>query len=188
MKRLSFAAAALSLMASPAFAQTTHGLEFNGTVAPMCHLPVVNHVHDLTAMLQIGDDGHFVGGSSIVFNLTDEFGGATAWCNTVATVEVRGNRLVHESLPADTTASAHGNNPVGFTRTVPMVLRNFNVGGLAFPSPLNTGSNLDGIPQSLTSTGPFAGPITGRFELLRGANRPWAGDYRATWTLTFTPS
>lgn len=194
MKKLLLAAAALSLMAAPAYAQT-HTLAFEGSVAAKCHLPEVNTTYDLTTELEIGDDGYLVNGNNMgwttVLNLSGQFGGASAWCNTATDVSVTGNRLVHESLPPTTTHSMYNNIPAGFTRTLPMQLVNFSVGGaggVTFPT-LNTGNNLDaGNAVIQSSVGPFAGPISGEFQLWNHFNRPWAGDYVATWTLTFTPS
>ncbi len=192
MKTILMGAAALSLIAAPAFAQDVN-VTFTGNVAPTCDVPQFDRV--VPVNLALDADGYLNGGDgefTTVFDLGALLNGVEAWCNTVTTVEVTGTSLVN--------AAGGGVNGIyglsnGFTATIPMRIADLSIGGANGVSwsgeELNTGSGLDGVggnPASSdkTSAGAFAGPIEGEVQIWNADLRPVAGDYTATWTLTVT--
>ena len=194
MKTILMGAAALSLIAAPAFAQDT-SVTFTGNVAAKCDVPQINET--VPVNLALDADGYLNGGNkdfTTVFDLGALLNGVEAWCNTATTVEVTGTSLVN--------AAAGGVNGIyglsnGFTATIPMRIADLSIGGTNGVSwsgeELNTGAGLDGVggnPASSdkTSNGAFAGPVSGLVQIWNADKRPVAGAYSAQWTVTVAPN
>jgi hypothetical protein len=198
MKTLLMAASALSLLAAPAFAQDAN-VDLTASVAEKCSSLAAFSTTIALGELPIDADGYLIGNGGFEDiaggDLNDLTNDATVWCNTAATVTVAGTPLVHESL-SDVNDS-NRSYADGFMRHIDLRIAGFSFGGVSFGNDLNSGNLLDNASGSLSesSTGAFAGPVTGQAQLwtgdylyLQGPQRPLGGGYRAEWTFTVTPN
>lgn len=198
MKRIALAAAALSMMAAPAFAQvTSNTFDLNGTVSPACSMPALGGTYNIDIPV---DANGYVNGGDQGFTTIADLGALTSgmevWCNTASSVTVSGTRLVHENYPINT--GVYGLPGGQFTHTIPMRLANFSFGGPNGVSwgenQLNTGTTLDvktgGVigSDTKTSAAHFAGGVSGQLQIWNADRRPIAGDYRAQWSVTVSPN
>ncbi len=191
MKTILMGAAALSLIAAPAFAQDVQA-NFTGNVAATCDVPQFNQTVPVDLTLDAngklnGGDGEF----TTIFDLGQLLAGEEAWCNTSTSVTVTGTSLVNSA--AGGVNGIYG-LPNGFTATIPMRIADLSIGGangVAWSGQqLNTGAGLDGSggggSSTKTSAGAFAGPMSGLVQIWNADRRPVAGAYSAQWTVTVT--
>ena len=205
MKKILLGAAALSVMAAPAFAQSPAEVDLSASVGGACSaISAMGGVVSL-GQLPLNGDGYLAGsveGGEIWQAIPGgDFSaltsGSEVWCNTKGKVTVTGTALVHESLPV----TDRGRTNDGFMRHIDLRINGFSFGGangVSFgENGLNTGSSLDNATRSAdrTSGGAFAGPVGGVAEMWlgdyiynQGLARPLAGAYRAEWTFTVTPA
>ena len=188
MKAILMGAAALSLLAAPAFAQS-QSVEVNGTVDKQCGLGNQSGggTGGYTALVDLGeitDTNGFLDTNAAV-----NIGFGNVWCNAPASLSLSATSFDADVVATDTSS---------FVDNLDMIVDgNTGLGGSVFAylggaTQARTGSPAEfDIPQEF-ETG------TGRFQSARvrlalptgtaGNDRPVAGDWSGTVTLTVSPS
>lgn len=195
------AAAALSTVAAPAFAQVNGSVVVTATVDKACGLTGTLNSGNIPVVLPISSDGRLNGTTggfqeNNLLTADQMFGDVNVWCNAPANVTVTGEPL---QLPGARIMPENVQNPdlpIGFTDNVPLTLRTsstelFTVAGYEFQTDLNTGAGLDNATKSQTMNIPsaFSGELVGNLKFWGAEQRRLiAGTYTATWTISIAPA
>jgi len=185
MKTILMAASALSLLAAPAFAQSTSTVNLTGNVAPLC-----------------GTGGHSSGGVSaptasqdiVISGLTDADGRVVAqdinvgfgnlWCNSAASLTLKVNPL--------TTSEANTDTASFFTRidmsvAGPLLDTYFVDSQTGAPTSVGDGEYSATIGQAFeTGTGTYDNAVIS--IIAPAQDRPVAGDYTGSVVVTISNS
>lgn len=164
MKKLLMAAVAASaIAATPAMAATSAEYTVTGSVNAICSASASGTIAF----------GSLVNAATGLLSATSLSATAdsTAFCNGAGTkVEV-----AHVNL-ANTTTSQVGDAPTGFTKTVSFT-----------PKVVTSVGALTGDQDAGTALGAFNGITVTAENLSAGGNKPLAGDYSGSITITLTP-
>lgn len=188
MKKIALAASVLTLIASPAFAQSTQTVAVNGSVAKQCGLGNQSgggssgHTANVT-MNNITDANGFLNADASV-----NIGFGNVWCNGPANLSLTPSAFANATPVADAASFVNKLDMIvdGGANPARSILVYLGGGQATTAAPKNFT-----IPQEFeTGTGDFQ---TARVRLAlpagtSGNDRPIAGDYSGAVVLTVSPS
>lgn len=185
MKTLLMAASALSLLAAPAFAQSTSTVNLTGNVAALC-----------------GTGGHSSGGVSaptasqdiIISGLTDADGRVVAqdidvgfgnlWCNSAASLTLKVNPLMNTVTTTDTGSFF---SRIDMEVSGALLDTYFVAAQAGSPTSVGDGEYTATIPQAFeTGTGAYDNATIS--IIAPSQDRPVAGDYNGSVVVTISNS
>lgn len=188
MKTIVIAAAAASLLAAPAFAQTTRSVDVTGNVAKLCGLDNQSGggTGGYTPTVALGS---LVNNNGQLDVAPRNIGFGNVWCNAPATLTLAASKLTTATSVTDTAS---------FTNKLDLVVDNATGdGGSIFAYLGGAASARSEAPVSYALNQEFETGI-GRFSRARlsvalptgtvGNDRPVAGAYTGSVTLTVTPN
>ena len=178
------AAAALVLVAGPAFAQSTQSSAVNleAEVAPMCQMTTAgSSTYDINmnphnAGSIVDADGTLKAQTSAPALLSAFAGGAPleAWCNGVSSTIT----LSATGLTTPGTGSAE------FDNYIDVALEDWQVDGRAIPDVITTNGGT--ASASAATTGVFSGSFDGSIRFVDTGRKIVAGAYTGSFTLTIS--
>lgn len=187
MKALLITASALTLLAAPAFAQSSQNSTVNleASVAPMCQMTTAGsstyniNTNPHNAGSIVDSDGTLKAQTSAPVLLSAFAGGAPleAWCNGLAsTITLTADGL---SGPADEGSSE-------FDNYIDLALEGWQVDGIAIPDVQTAGGAA--ATSGAVASGVFSGSFDGNIRFIDTGRKIVAGAYTGSFSLTIAAS
>jgi hypothetical protein len=190
MKKILLGAAALSMLAAPAFAQSTQSqnVVVNGSVAPLCGLGNQSGggTGGYTPTLSLGS---LVDGNGQLRSISENIGFGNVWCNSKTVLTLGATKLTTQTLLSD---------PSSFVNELDLIVdSDTGEGGSIFPYFGTATQVRSGATITNNLGGDFETGI-GKYQKARvrvalptgtvGNDRPVAGAYTGSITLNVTAS